>query len=35
MTWDGGEPALRLSLPPTAQRLSVVSTECRRERIYG
>jgi MFS family permease len=35
MTWDGGEHAQRLSLPPTARRLSVVSTEGRRERIHG
>ena len=34
MTWDGGEHAQRFSLPPTARRLSVVPTECRRERIH-
>lgn len=31
VTGDGGE---RLSLAPTARRLSVVSMECRRERIH-
>jgi hypothetical protein len=31
MTGDGDE---RLSLAPTARRLSVVSMECRRERIH-
>ena len=31
MIWDGDE---RLSLAPTARRLSVVSMECRRERIH-
>ena len=29
MTWDGGEHAQRLSLPPTARRLSV----CRRNAV--
>jgi hypothetical protein len=27
MTWDGGEHAQRLSLPPAARRFSVVPTE--------